>query len=97
RHSQLISIANSLLLRQYDEDEDKEDDTYNADKLKAFFEEINLKFCKPEPLPQDELDSIWKSCVEFVSTHKNFVIKNRNQSSQVHDENRKTPSDLIEQ
>lgn len=95
RHNQLISIANSLLFRHYQEEE--EEGTNNATKLKTFFEEINIKFCKPDPIPQDELDTIWDSCLVFVRTHKDFTIKNRKQSSKVHDDNRKSRSDLIEQ
>lgn len=80
RHDQLISVANSLLFRHYHE---KKDGTNNAVKLKAFLEEINLKFCKPEPLSQDELDTIWNSCIEFVRSHKDFVFNKSKQQSKI--------------
>ncbi|MGD9534594.1 MAG: phage/plasmid primase, P4 family [Candidatus Nitrosocosmicus sp.] len=80
RHNRLISIGNSLLFRHYNEDEDG---TANAAKLKTFFEEINLKFCKPEPIPQVELDTIWNSCIKFIRAHKDFTFNNRKQQAKI--------------
>lgn len=94
RHNQLISIANSLLFRHYQEEECH--DNNNAAKLKAFFEEINFKLCKPEPIPQDELDVIWNSCLGFVRNHKDFATNNRKQQSEI-DNDDKSQIDLIEQ
>jgi hypothetical protein len=34
--------------------------------LKNFFKEINHMLCVPEPLPDSELNDIWKSAIDFV-------------------------------
>jgi P4 family phage/plasmid primase-like protien len=61
-HSTLISIANSILFRQLGRK--------NNDGLKEFFMHINDALCRPEPLPEREIMSIWKSALEFVAKNK---------------------------
>ena len=60
RHSTLLSVANSLLLRHLGKGKTEV-------QLKEFFIQINNKLCDPEPLPEDEINQIWRSANEFVS------------------------------
>jgi len=92
RHNNLISIANSILFRHYRKDESGDS---NANELKSFFESLSEKLCEPELIPQDESDSIWNSCLEFVKSNKKFDNDNPNRLSFL--EKNKTSSDLIEQ
>ena len=61
RHTTLISVANSLLFNHLDRNKNSED------RLRYFFRQINFLLCEPEPLPDSEIDSIWKSALAFVS------------------------------
>jgi putative DNA primase/helicase len=60
RHQTLLSGADSLLLRYRHKGKTEE-------WLKNFLSEINRQLCHPEPLPNDELDEIWNSALEYVS------------------------------
>ena len=60
RHLTLLAVADSLLLRHL----------VNGKKegmLKDFFMQINTKLCDPEPLPEGEINQIWRSANEYVS------------------------------
>ena len=70
RHSKLIAAGNSILFHHL---QNPEDDPH---ELKPFFEEINQVLCNPEPLPHDELDSIWDSCLAYVRRNKDFTANN---------------------
>lgn len=98
RHNKLISIANFLLFCHYWEEEEEEgDNNNNAEKLKTFFEELNLKLCKPESIPQDELDAIWGSCLRFVRANKDFTINNSGkQQSQLSEIDRESQINIVE-
>jgi integrase len=60
RHSTLLSVANSLLLRH-------QTNGKTDVQVKDFFIQINNKLCDPEPLPEDERNQIWQSAKEYVS------------------------------
>jgi putative DNA primase/helicase len=64
RHQTLLSAADSLLLRYRDKGKTEE-------RLKNFLSEINRQLCHPEPLPNDELDEIWNSALDYVSQIRN--------------------------
>jgi P4 family phage/plasmid primase-like protien len=57
RHTTLISLADSLLLTHSID---------SKDRLKDFLFQLNEAVCSP-PLPDKELDSIWRSAILFVS------------------------------
>jgi hypothetical protein len=72
RHVTLISVANSLLFNHLENKRKGKSEK----ELKQFFEQINHLLCKPEPLPENELYSIWNSAVNFVSrTRENEEAK----------------------
>jgi hypothetical protein len=72
RHVTLISVANSLLFNHLENKRKGKSET----ELKQFFEQINHLLCEPEPLPENELYSIWNSAVKFVSkTRENEKAK----------------------
>jgi putative DNA primase/helicase len=59
RHAILLAIANSLLIKnKYNKD-------VNTEQLKNFFSDINNKLCVPEPLPESEIERIWKDAIKF--------------------------------
>jgi hypothetical protein len=62
RHNILISIADSILFRHSGRKTEEE--------LRKFFQEVNEKLCEPEPLPDDETESIWNSALRFVEDNK---------------------------
>ena len=62
RHSTLISIANSLIHRHLICDRKPQGIIQN------FLSEINQRLCKPEPLPDYEIQSIWKSAMSYMFT-----------------------------
>ncbi len=64
RHSTLLSVANSLLLRH-------QTNGKTDVQLKNFFIQMNITLCDPEPLPEDEINQIWKSATEYVSRIRN--------------------------
>jgi putative DNA primase/helicase len=59
RHLSLLSAADSLLLMHLEKGK-------TETSLKNFFKEINQMLCIPEPLPDSELNDIWKSAIDFV-------------------------------
>ncbi|MFZ0512627.1 MAG: primase alpha helix C-terminal domain-containing protein [Candidatus Nitrosopolaris sp.] len=58
RHSTLLTVADSLLLRHLRRDE-------TDVQLKDFFIQINNTLCDPEPLPDDEINQIWRSATKY--------------------------------
>ncbi|HSF51601.1 MAG TPA: bifunctional DNA primase/polymerase, partial [Nitrososphaeraceae archaeon] len=58
RHMTMLSFADSLLIHHHKNKQIKE-------KLKTFFLKVNDNVCLP-PLLENEINSIWKSAVEFV-------------------------------
>ena len=76
RHMTLLSIADSLLITHY---------IYSnkpTDRLKKFFENVNSTLCQPYPLPQNEIDDIWESAIDFVENNREHY-SNRNDSIQL--------------
>ena len=69
RHMTLLSLANSLLITH------RILDNLPLDELKQFFENINFKLCKPYPLPQNEIDDIWGSAIDFVEKNREHYKK----------------------
>jgi len=62
RHDSMISIANSLLFRYYDNGRSEQE-------LKNVYIGINDSRCKP-PLPVSEMNRIWKDCVAYYSSSR---------------------------
>ena len=58
----------------------------NSEKLKVFFQEINQTFCFPEPLPSEEIDSIWNSSLDYVKANKEFDNDIRTKSNNLDNE-----------
>ena len=59
RHNTMISFANSLLFKyRFDTNASRKDE------LKNFFFEVNNKICVPEPLPDDEIKTIWRDALK---------------------------------
>ncbi len=63
RHSTMLSIANSLLVRHTGKD---------SEKIKNFFEKINDINCKP-PLNDSEISHIWNNTVRHVEYNIKMV------------------------
>ena len=72
RHTTLISVVDSLLLRYLGKAKNKK----TEEQLKDFFSKINNTCCDPEPLPEREIKKIWNSGMTFV---QNIEIKKTNQ------------------
>jgi hypothetical protein len=70
RHLTLISIADSILFRHLGKKSEKQ--------LKEFFDKVNYLLCKPEPLPDSEIKSIWNSALGFVNR-----VREEQKSSQI--------------
>jgi hypothetical protein len=68
RHSTLISFANALLFKY------KFYTDINNDQLKGFFYEVNDKLCVSEPLPEDEIKTVWRDALKH-SEEKTSRIK----------------------
>jgi putative DNA primase/helicase len=64
RHLTLLSAADSLLLRYRNKGKTEK-------WLKGFLSDINQQLCHPQPLPDDELNEIWKSALGYVNGIKN--------------------------
>jgi P4 family phage/plasmid primase-like protien len=64
RHLTLLSTADSLLIRHSGKGKKTEE------QLKDFFIQINNTLCDPEPLPENEINSIWKDALDFAKTAK---------------------------
>lgn len=58
RHSILISIANSILFRYIGKKSEYD--------LRSYLLQINSSLCKPLPLSQEEIMSIWNSALKFA-------------------------------
>ena len=67
RHMTMLSLADSLLIHHKNKQ--------SKEKLKTFFLKVNDNVCLP-PLPENEINSIWKSAVEFVDDLANHEQKN---------------------
>jgi len=64
RHLTLLSTADSLLIRHLGKRKKTEE------QLKDFFIQINDRLCDPEPLPENEISTIWKDALDFAKTIK---------------------------
>ena len=64
RHQTLLSAADSLLLRYKNRGKTQE-------WLRKFLSEINKRLCHPQPLPDDEIEKIWNSALEYINRKKN--------------------------
>ena len=69
RHTTLISMANSILFHHLGNGK-------NLNELFGFFSKINERLCSPEPLPAEELNSIWDSALTFVQQNRDFAVDN---------------------
>ena len=63
RHNTLLSLANKLLF--------KYKNRYKQDEIQSFVLQINQKCCKPEPLPDEEIEQIWFDALEYVKNNHN--------------------------
>src|SRR5215204_713988 len=89
RHVTLISVANSLLFNHLENKRKGKSEI----ELKQFFEQINRFLCEPEPLPDNELYSIWNSAVNFVSrTRENKEAKIEEKAA-----NDKSNNDIVQE
>ena len=43
----------------------KYNNNLNREELKQFFIEVNNKLCSPTPLPENEVEIIWRDAVKF--------------------------------
>jgi P4 family phage/plasmid primase-like protien len=68
RHMTMLSFADSLLIHHKNKQ--------SKEKLKKFFLLVNDSICLP-PLPENEINSIWKSGDNFVENLDIYVQKNR--------------------
>jgi len=59
RHSTMLSFANSLLIKH------KYNNNISREELKKFFIEVNEKLCFPTPLPENEVETIWRDAVKY--------------------------------
>lgn len=87
RHDKLLPIANSILFSHLEENSE------NVNELKNFFMKINKIFCFPDSLPEDEIDNIWNSALNYVKENKDFS-KSTKESSKLE---RERQLGLIEQ
>jgi hypothetical protein len=60
RHDVLFFTANSILFRY--------STTKNHDKLEEIFKQINYQLCKPDRLPEQEIDTIWHDALKYAQT-----------------------------
>jgi putative DNA primase/helicase len=86
RHLTMLSVADSLLIRHSGKGKKLES------QLKEFFIQINDTLCNPEPLPENEINSIWKDALDFSKT----VKQNHNVKGWEEGQDEKEPS-IIEQ
>jgi DNA replicative helicase MCM subunit Mcm2 (Cdc46/Mcm family) len=66
RHLTLLPAADSLLISHLGNGKSEEN-------LRGFFVQMNANLCEPEPLSEDEMESIWQSALEFVMRVKPAV------------------------
>ena len=71
RHSTLLSFANLMLFNHYGNTELKKD---NYKKLNSFLYKINETLCSPSPIPEKEIETIWKDVIGYVTYHNNKGI-----------------------
>jgi hypothetical protein len=64
RHLTLLSTVDSLLIRHSGKGKKSES------HLKDFFIQINNTLCDPEPLPESEINTMWKDALDFSKTVK---------------------------
>jgi putative DNA primase/helicase len=82
RHKALLSIANSLLCKYwFNESCTDKGKSKILDDLTNFFLEINNKLCKPTPLPEKELKTIWLNAQEFIIKNNNKTNTKKNRKS----------------
>ncbi len=91
RNSTLLSIACSLLFNHYEKDD--ADNGIQLNELKGFFEKINEKYCSPVPLPQEEVDSVWRNALTYVEKNKDFTLSKRGNGTPYD----KKPNGIIEE
>ncbi len=77
RHSTLLSIVNSLLFKYWANEPNDEKKAKIEDELLDFLYNINNKLCKPEPIPEKELKTIWINAKEFVLKNKIDTMNNK--------------------
>jgi Bifunctional DNA primase/polymerase, N-terminal len=84
RHDSMISIANSILFRYYDNNGSSSTvssgKSYTDWQLKDQFVIINYKRCVP-PLPTDEINQIWKDAVAYHAREKSKQKEEEEQHS----------------
>jgi hypothetical protein len=88
RHTTLVSFADSLLIRHLTEAEAEAEE----DKLKQFFEQVNNTLCD-DPLPDSEVNSIWKSALRFA----NRIIEQRKEEQGIGSQEGVADTDYIEE
>ena len=67
RHNTLLSIANSLLFKYWRNESNPEKKIKKEDELLHFMYRLNNELCKPEPISENELKSIWISAKDYVN------------------------------
>jgi len=90
RHNILLSIANSLLFKYWRNESNSEKKIKKEDELLHFIYRINNELCKPEPIPERELKSIWISTKDYVNRKRNENddnISDNNKSTQSKNQN----------
>jgi hypothetical protein len=77
RHVTLLSFANCLLIKyKYDNNISKED-------LKDFFIQVNNQLCHPIPLPENEIETIWRDAISFsTKVMQDFKVINNNKKDE---------------
>lgn len=79
RHNIFVSIANSILVKNYRK---KESDRKTIEELKEYFFTLNKTICSPSPLPDEELKRMWHDALSFA--------EKQNQERQENDDNNKS-------
>jgi hypothetical protein len=69
RHDTMLSVAAFTILRHWK--------TKSHDKLKEYFMWINEHLCKPDPLPETEILTIWEDSLRFISGIQNLEQETR--------------------
>ena len=57
----MLSFANSILVKY------KYDNNISKDDLKDFFIQVTNQLCYPIPLPESEIETIWRDALNFSS------------------------------
>ena len=83
RHTTLLSIANSLLINHIKSRDLKDNHRMvKIQRLKDFLFEINDELCKPDSLPEKEMNEIWNSAKNHVNTLENIQLKSSKENEQ---------------